>query len=300
MPRPAALRAKSAVRSGERCADVTSISYAMPNSSSALPASRMISRSESLPITIETSGLLIAPSLKVFLPCHPERRICFANAKQTGVEGSLLPWRGLRFRKEFPRRTRPRLLLQRPPRNILAVMRPVKTNLRASFVSAPDCRLQVPRPRSYSQHAAARSVINSIALRRPRMKHLHPLDSARFFESVDSLPYFVRSRISARRHHHANRSVLRPLEIPFAHAPLNRSLQRLGQVALQPHQNRLRLRIAKAAVELQHHRPTRRHHQPAVEHTLKLRVLGLHTSNHGLRNVMHQPVAHLVIDNVRR
>src|ERR1017187_5885351 len=72
MPRPAALRAKSAVRSGERCADVTSISYAMPNSSSALPASRMISRSESLPITIETSGLLIAPSLKVFLPCHPE------------------------------------------------------------------------------------------------------------------------------------------------------------------------------------------------------------------------------------
>src|ERR1700756_1855156 len=59
MPRPEALRAKSAVRSGERCADVTSISYTMPNSSSALAASRMISRSESLPITIETTGLLI-------------------------------------------------------------------------------------------------------------------------------------------------------------------------------------------------------------------------------------------------
>src|ERR1017187_1673973 len=252
MPRPAALRAKSAVRSGERCADVTSISYAMPNSSSALPASRMISRSESLPITIETSGLLIAPSLKVFLPCHPERRICFANAKQTGVEGSLLPWRGLRFRKEFPRRTRPRLLLQRPPRNILAVMRPVKTNLRASFVSAPDRRFQVTRPRRHSQHAPARSVINPITLRSPRVKHFHALHRTRFFDSVDSLPYFVRSRISARRHHHANRSVLRPLEIPFAHAPLNRGLHGFGQVALQPHQNRLRLGIAKAAVELQH------------------------------------------------
>src|SRR5450631_3670389 len=298
MPRPAALRAKSAVRSGERCADVTSISYAMPNSSSALPASRMISRSESLPITIETSGLLIAPSLKVFLPCHPEDLLREHEANRS--RRIPFAWRGLRFRKEFPRRTRPRLLLQRPPRNILAVMRPIKTNLRASFVSAPDGRLQVPRPRRHSQQAAARSVINSIALRRPRMKHLHPLDSARFFESVDSLPYFVRSRISARRHHHANRSVLRPLEIPFAHAPLNRSLQRLGQVALQPHQNRLRLRIAKAAVELQHHRTASRHHQPAVEHALKLRVLGLHPSNHGLRNVMHQPVAHLVIDNVRR
>src|SRR5450631_3725276 len=98
MPRPAALRAQSAVRSGERCADVTSISYAMPNSSSAFPASRMISRSESLPITIETSGLLIAPSLKVFLPCHPEdllreheatrsRRIPFALARPAVPKG---------------------------------------------------------------------------------------------------------------------------------------------------------------------------------------------------------------------
>src|SRR2546427_5199803 len=59
MPRPAALRAYSAVRSGERCAEVTAISYAMPNSSRALPASRMISRSESLPMTIETSDLLM-------------------------------------------------------------------------------------------------------------------------------------------------------------------------------------------------------------------------------------------------
>ena len=37
IPRPAAFRAKSAVRSGERCAEVTSISYAIPNSSSAFP-----------------------------------------------------------------------------------------------------------------------------------------------------------------------------------------------------------------------------------------------------------------------
>ena len=59
IPRSAAFFAKSALRSGERCADVTSISYAIPNSSSAFAASRMISRSESLPITIETSGLLI-------------------------------------------------------------------------------------------------------------------------------------------------------------------------------------------------------------------------------------------------
>ena len=59
IPRAAALRAYSAVRSGERCADVTSISYSIPNSSSAFADSRMMSRSESLPITIETLGFAL-------------------------------------------------------------------------------------------------------------------------------------------------------------------------------------------------------------------------------------------------
>src|SRR5258706_6661345 len=58
-PRPAAARANSAVRAGERCAEAMSTSYATPNSSSMRAASRMISRSESEPITIATSGLLI-------------------------------------------------------------------------------------------------------------------------------------------------------------------------------------------------------------------------------------------------
>src|SRR6266581_9212485 len=40
----------------------------MPNPSSAFAASRMISRSESLPITIETSGLLIDLP-RLFFPC---------------------------------------------------------------------------------------------------------------------------------------------------------------------------------------------------------------------------------------
>ena len=43
----------------------------MPNSSSAFPASRIISRSESLPITIETSVLLISLLKILFMICHP-------------------------------------------------------------------------------------------------------------------------------------------------------------------------------------------------------------------------------------
>src|SRR3954463_1574126 len=58
IPRPAASLANFAVLRGARCAEVTSISYAIPKPSSDLAHSFMISRSESEPITMETSGLL--------------------------------------------------------------------------------------------------------------------------------------------------------------------------------------------------------------------------------------------------
>ncbi len=57
-PRAFSPREYSLVRAGERCAEVMSISYGMANSASAFAASFMMSRSESLPITMETRGLL--------------------------------------------------------------------------------------------------------------------------------------------------------------------------------------------------------------------------------------------------
>src|SRR5882762_5419305 len=76
--------------------------------------------------------------------------------------------------------------LQCPPRNILPVMRAVKTNLRAGLIGAAHRRLQIACARGYSQHSAACRVINPIALRRTRMKYLYAFDRACLLESVDS------------------------------------------------------------------------------------------------------------------
>src|SRR5947209_18178658 len=53
-PRPAAFRAKSAVASGERCAERTCDSLGTPNSLSVSTAWRIVSQSDLLPITTAT------------------------------------------------------------------------------------------------------------------------------------------------------------------------------------------------------------------------------------------------------
>src|SRR5437660_11879381 len=99
-------------------------------------------------------------------------------------------------------------------------MRPVKTDLRASFVSALHGLVQIAGPRRHSQHAAARGVIPPIPLRGSRVKHFYAIERPCLVEPVNSLPHFKRPRISSRSHHHARGRVLRPLEIAVAHTSL--------------------------------------------------------------------------------
>src|SRR5258706_1530120 len=124
----------------------------------------MISRSESLPITIETSGLLIN---------LPTNYLC----------------------------------LERSPRNVLPVMRPVKPNLLASLISPLHRSLQLRRPCRHPEHPPAGCVKRPIALRGARVKYFHTVNSARFFEPRNLLPHVKRPRISSRRHHHARRRI---------------------------------------------------------------------------------------------
>ena len=58
MPRAAASRLNSLVRAGERWAEQMSISWGMSKRSRALAASFMMSRSLSLPMMMETTGLV--------------------------------------------------------------------------------------------------------------------------------------------------------------------------------------------------------------------------------------------------
>ena len=132
------------------------------------------------------------------------------------------------------------------------------------------------------------------------MKHFYASNRPSRIKSCNLLSRFKPPRIPSRTHHHAHRRILRPLEMPFTHPPRNRCLQRIHQIALQPHHNRLRLRIPEPAIKLQHHRTPRRHHQPAVKHALILRPFRLHPRYHRTRDMIHQPIPHVLIDNVSR
>src|SRR5579863_4087046 len=177
-------------------------------------------------------------------------------------------------------------------------MRPLKSDPPTSLIRPRHRCPQLPSPRRHAQHSSSSSIEFPIPPRSPRVKNFHTLNLPSLSQPDNILPHVKRPRISSRRHHYAHRRILRPLKVPFAHSPRNRRLQRIHQIALQPHQNRLRLRIAKPAIKFQNHRTPRRHHQPAIKHALIFRTFRLHPRNHRLRNMIHQPIPHLVIDNI--
>src|SRR6202049_2201334 len=100
----------------------------------------MISRSESLPITIETSTLLISP----LVTHHSSRaKLCSATALEGCPSFQQSDWRP---EKKFCYE----LLFQSPRRNILPVMCALKTNLPASLIRPPDRCIQITSPCRHS------------------------------------------------------------------------------------------------------------------------------------------------------
>src|SRR5258708_7447023 len=153
-------------------------------------------------------------------------------------------------------------------------MRALETNLIAGLVGPLDSRLQLRSARRYAQHPSTCGIKFSIPLRSPSVKNLHTINRRSLAEPYNIFPYLKRPWITTGRDHHTHRSIAGPLEISFANAPFNRRLQCLHQIALQPHQDGLRLRIAEAAIKFQHHRTAGGHHQSTVEHSLELGALG--------------------------
>src|SRR5262249_46719702 len=140
----------------------------MPKSSSALAASFMISRSESDPITMETSGL---SAIKSFLEVN-------------------LFWRS-----------------QGAGPDILAVVHVFKADQARRLICAADRLLQPRRPGRHAQHTPAAGVENPIALAGSGVKDLHPGKLAGAVQSGDLFAAEKAPGISARSHYHAAGSV---------------------------------------------------------------------------------------------
>src|ERR1700722_86929 len=147
----------------------------MPNSSRAFPASRMISRSESLPITIETSGLLI----NCFL-ASTFRRFKNLDPKRTGDDID------------------PELsLLQCSGSDIRAIVRAVETDACACLIGALYCCFQIHRSSRNSQHAPSGGVERAFAFRSSGVEHFYAFQLSGGVEPDNFLACFVGPGITA-------------------------------------------------------------------------------------------------------
>src|SRR5690349_14157417 len=171
----------------------------------------MTSKSESLPMTIDTSTLLM---------------------------------------NSLPRPDRNRnLLLHRPGRNVLAIMGALKLNSGYTVICAFDGTFQVHGSCGYSQHSPSGSEITAIVLRRACMEDFHAFYFAGFFESDNFFANIKCSRVSTGCHDDADGGIARPAKIALTDASFDRGFQCFRQVTFHAHHDRLSFGISEAAIK---------------------------------------------------
>ena len=92
-------------------------------------------------------------------------------------------------------------------------------------------------------------------------------------ETADFFPGRIFFRIAAGRHHNSDARSLVPLDFHFVEISINGCDEQLEQVRFQSRQNRLCLRIAKPAIELENLRTLFCHDQPGKKQSAKRNVL---------------------------
>src|ERR1035437_9514679 len=174
----------------------------------------MIFRSESLPITIETSGFLMI----VCVHSKPISAFWWSAGRPRRAGRASRPFL---HRVIYRPTTIPFFFLQRPCRNIFAIVRALKADPRASVIGALQRRFQLHSPRRHPEHSSAGSIESPVTFRGAGMEDSYAVQLCRILEAVDFLARLVGSRITARSHHHAYGRIVRPLEIAVAGAAVD-------------------------------------------------------------------------------
>ncbi len=82
--------------------------------------------------------------------------------------------------------------------------------------------------------------------------------------------------IALRRHNDAERRLIVPTQIDLVQDAVARREQHRDDIALQPHHQRLTLRVAKADVVFEQFRPVLGQHQPGIEYALERAPVARH------------------------
>ena len=121
------------------------------------------------------------------------------------------------------------------------------------------------------------------------------LDRARLGEALDHVALLVRAGIAARRGDDADARAAVPFgRLLVLELPARGREQVRHEVAAHPAHDALRLRIAEAAVELEHARAGLGDHQPGVQHAAELDALDAQSvqrrQQHAALDLAHQPL----------
>src|SRR5579884_425169 len=186
------------------------------------------------------------------------------------------------------------LMITRPSRsrNVFAILHAFEANLLHRFIRTRGCSRQIWTMRGHTEHAASGGYDLIAGMSRARMEHFYVWHLVRFIESVDHLSRGERAGISARSHDDAYRGLARPLQHLGGERAFGDGFARSDEVAFEPEEHGLRLRVPEAAVELEHHRTTRGHHQPDVKHAFVHHAFGPHSVHYRTSDVMDDPLAH--------
>jgi hypothetical protein len=188
-------------------------------------------------------------------------------------------------------------LARSSPPDIPAILHPRKRHLGQRRVSLAQSLLQVRSDRRHPQHSPTGSHQLSRSNRGPGVEQLRRSRPVAEGRSTRNRPTQLhRSRIPGARRDHAHaRTSLHPDRKLLART-CDRPLQQIQQVAVQPHHQRLRLRIAEPRVELQHLRSRGRQHDPTKQHPTERRSFRPHSIHRPLRHILQQPRPRILRD----
>ena len=117
----------------------------------------------------------------------------------------------------------------------------------------------------------------------------HFADLVGRFNAADYVALARRFGVVVRRQHHANRRFAFPLRLHGIEFPCQSSLHQIDQIAVQAAHNRLRFRVAEAAVEFNgERRAVGVNHQAGIQKAGELDAVGLHAAHGGQDDFVHR------------
>lgn len=175
-------------------------------------------------------------------------------------------------------------LLQRPVRNVLAVLHSLELDQLHALVSAVHSFLQRLASGRRSNHTTAGSLKLLAGELRAGVENVHAI----LLGLLDGHwgAFGVGARVAACGHDDGASVRVRDVELARCQVAVAGCEHQLGEVGVEEREAGLRLWVAEADVVLEHTRASGRDHEACEQAAAEAQVLGLHAADGGLENLL--------------